>query len=340
MLTKKEVALLQKELASSQNPLIYYDDDPDGLCSFLLLYRKYKEGTGIIVKSSPKVDMKFLRQVEERQPDKIFILDMPMVEQEFVDKAKRPIFWIDHHHPQNLKNVNYFNPKLRDPDIYMPTSRMAYQIAEQDLWVAAVGCLADYHMPDFMPEFIKKYPKLLPEETDLPTAIYHRPVGKLVRIFSFLLKGNLHDVKKCVKILTRIKSPDEILQQTTPQGKFLYKRFLKFNKPYEDLLKLARKQVTRSKVLLFQYTEDNSSFTPDLANELSNLYPKKVIIIARNKSGEMKCSLRAKFAIDKALERALVGIDGYGGGHPNACGTVVREMDWEKFLKNFKRELP
>ena len=92
-------------------------------------------------------------------------------------------------------------------------------------------------------------------------------------------------------------------------------------------------------MLLFFYSENKWSFTADLANELTNLYPKKVIIIARNKSGEMKCSLRAKFPIRGALEKTLVGVEGYGGGHENACGAVIKEDSWNKFLKDFKREI-
>lgn len=339
MLSEQDITFIREELASAKNPLFFYDDDPDGLCSFLLLYKLHREGTGIVVKSAPKLDLKFYRKVEELNPDKIFILDLPLVEQEFVDKAKRPVFYLDHHQPQELKNVNYYNPRCNDANAYLPTSFMAYQINPQELWIAAVGCLADYYMPDFIGQFIEKYPQLLDGLTDLPTALYQKPVGKLIRVFSFLLKGKLSEVKKSVKVLSRIKEPEELLNQTSAQGRFLYKRFEKINQKYELLLSQAKKQVSRSRILLFFYTENQWSFTSDLSNELSSLYPKKIIIIARKKSGEMKCSIRARINIDTILERALKGIGGYGGGHPQACGAVVKEEDWELFLQNFKREL-
>ena len=341
MLTEKEIKQLREELATAKNPLFFYDDDPDGLCSFLLLYRIHREGRGIIVKTAPRLDTKLSHKVIENNPDKIFVLDIPILVQEFVDAAKKPIFYIDHHTPQELNKVKYFNPRIKDPDIYIPVTRMAYQISDNknDLWIATIGCLADWHMPDFIDEFIEKYPHLLSKKKDLNDAVFKQPIGKLVRIFSFLLKGQTSDVRKCVKILTRIKSPEEILEQKTPQGKFLYKRFADINEKYVELLELAKKKVTRSKVLLFFYSENKWSFTADLANELTNLYPKKVIIIARNKSGEMKCSLRAKFPIRGALEKTLVGVEGYGGGHENACGAVIKEDSWNKFLKDFKREI-
>ncbi len=341
MLTEEEVKLLREELATAKNPLFFHDDDADGLASFLLLYRIHKEGRNIPVKASPNLDSKFFRKIDENNPDKIFILDIAQVEQEFIDYAKRPIFWIDHHGPFPRQNVHYFNPRKKDPDAYVPTTRMAWQVSEnpEDMWIAAAGCLADWYIPEFLDEFIARYPTLLPQRGNLPTMVFKQPVGKLIKLFFFLQKGPSSEVHKSIKIMMRIQSPEEILEEQSAQGKWLHKRFLKINAQYEQLLAEARKQVKKGPLLLFHYTDNQWSFTANLANELAALYPQKVIIIAREKSGEMKCSLRAQFPIVGAMEKALVGIEGRGGGHPNACGLVVKKEDWERFLENFKREL-
>jgi len=341
MLSEEEISLLREELATAKNPLFIYDDDPDGLCSFLLLYRMHREGHGTMVKTSPKVDISFLRRVEEYRPDKIFILDMPLVDQEFLDGVNVPVFWIDHHEPQERHKVKYFNSKINRPNEYIPVTRMAYQISgnKEDLWIAAVGCLFDWSMPDFIEEFVEMYPHLLPKKIDLGDAVFQQPIGNLIRLFSFVLKGPTSDVNKFVKILTRIKTPEEIMEQTSSQGKFLYKHYEKLNEHYQKLLEQGKKKAGKGKLLLFFYQEHKWSFTSEVANELSSLYPKKIILIARNKSGEMKCSLRAKKPINVALEKALIGIQGYGGGHKEACGAVIKEEDWQQFLKNFKREI-
>ena len=39
MLTKKEINEIRENIENSKNPLFFYDDDPDGVCSFLLLYK-------------------------------------------------------------------------------------------------------------------------------------------------------------------------------------------------------------------------------------------------------------------------------------------------------------
>lgn len=340
MLSEKQAAFLRQELEAAKNPFFFYDSDADGLSAFLLLYRMHREGKGISINTSTLTSQS-LRKVVELHPDKIFILDIPKVDQEFLDGVKRPVFWLDHHQPQERQFVHYYNPRVHDPDAYVPTTRMTWQVSQrsEDLWIAMVGCLADWYWPDFAVEFQQRYPMLLSEDVDLAKAVYHSPIGTLVKMFFFLQKGQAGEVHQSVKVLTRIHSPEEILQQQTAQGKFLFQRFQKINQKYEVLLQQARKCATRSDILIFNYAEHQWSFTANLANELTVLYPKKVIIIARKKGGEMKCSLRAQHRIVDTVERSLVGLNGFGGGHANACGVVVKEEDWEVFLKRFKEEI-
>ena len=228
MLTQKQIDFLREELKTAKNPLFIHDDDADGLCAFQLLYRINREGKGIPLKTSSTLDVRLLRKVQEINPDKIFVLDIPIVDQEFIDKVNVPIFWIDHHPPLERNKVHYFNPRIADPDAYVPTTRMAWQISQNsdDLWIATAGCLADYHLPDFIDEFSRKYPEWVPEKADLPTTIFKHPISKLIRFFFFIQKGPNDDVHKSLKILLKIKSPAEIFNQETSAGKFLYKRFV------------------------------------------------------------------------------------------------------------------
>ncbi len=341
MLTPAHIAQLRTALETARNPLFLHDNDADGLCSFLLLYRMHRKGKNALVRSGPSVDVSFLKKVNELQPDAIFILDVPIVEQEFIDKVTCPIYWIDHHQPLARRGIHYYNPRKKDPQAYIPTSRMAWQLSqnEQDLWIAAAGCLADYYIPDFLDAFIERYPHILSRKADLATMLYQEPVGNLVKLFFFMLKGPGNEVRQSVKVLSRITSPDEIFRQQTARGKFLYRRFERLNRQYEALLKEARKAAGKSRLLLFYYTEKQWSFTANLANELSATYPQKVVLICRKKGEEFKCSIRAKWAILPAVEHALQGVQGYGGGHENACGAVVHEKDWKKFLEVFKEKV-
>lgn len=337
MLTDEEIKGIRKELDESANPLFIFHDDPDGLCSFLLFYRYKKEGHGITVKKTPKIDETFLRKVEEYQPDKIFILDIATVEQEFIDKAKTPIVWIDHHEPLKRDRVKYYNP--RNKGDAEPVSSICYKVVEKDLWIAAVGCIADCHMPDFIKEFSSSYPKLLDSKVkNAGEALFASQLGKLCRIFSFALMGSMKEVMAGIKTLTRITSPEEILEQKTTSGKFIYKRYEKIQKKYDELMQRAEKS-KKGKLLLFLYTDADMSLTKDLSNELIYKNPDKTVIVGREKNDEIKMSIRANKRIDKALEKALIGIEGYGGGHEQACGAVVKKEDFERFIENLKEQL-
>src|SRR3989338_2337023 len=152
-LSKEQIIQLKEHLDSCKNPLFFFDDDSDGLCSFLQLYRYKKEGKGIIVKTTPKLGNIFVKKVQEYQPDKIFILDIALVEQDFLDEVKVPVIWIDHHGPFERHNVSYFNPRVSNLEDNYPTSFLCYQAVEQEMWIAALGCVSDWFVPPFIAKF-------------------------------------------------------------------------------------------------------------------------------------------------------------------------------------------
>jgi len=344
MIPEKQIAEIREELTYSQRPLFFFHDDPDGVCSFLLLYRYAKEGNGICIKSSPKVDIKFLPKIEEYKPDKIFILDLALVNQDFLDAVKVPVIWIDHHDPVERENVKYYNPRIQDHKDNTPVSYYCYQITqkEEDLWIAICGIVGDWFMLPLSKEFSKKYPNLLPAKITKPDKVlFSTKLGELIKIISFILKGNTTEVMKCIKIMTRIEDPREIMEQTTPRGNYIYRRAMQVKKEYDLLLQDAMKTKKDESIIKYIYSEGKFSFTKELSNELLFQNPEKVILVCREKNGEMKCSLRSgsKIILPPLLERALKDIDGYGGGHEHACGSCVKKEDFNQFPDNLKEEL-
>ena len=339
-LSSNQIEQLKEHLDNCKRPLFFFDDDQDGLCSFLQFYRYKKEGKGIIVKTTPRLGAIFTNKVKEYQPDKIFILDLAIVEQDFLDEMKVPVIWVDHHGPFERDNVKYFNPRVSKWEDNHPTSYMCHQVVQQDLWIAAVGCIADWFIPPFINDFKKEFPDLIDKPYKMPgDIIYDSRLGHLIRIFSFVLKGKTDDVMKCIKVIARIHSPYEILNQETAQGKFIYKRYEQVNKMYEPLLKdvLKTAEKTKDKLAIFNYKDDKTSFTSDLSNEAIYRFPNKIILIAREKNDEMKCSLRSsKTVLPPLIEKCFVGLDGYGGGHEHACGLNIKTRDFEEFVRRFK----
>lgn len=341
MITTKQIQEIRDFLNKTENPLIFFDNDADGICSYILLKKYIGKAKGIPIKSSPDLSIEYYRKIEEYQPDLVIILDKPLVNQELIDQIQVPIIWIDHHPPVKRRKVNYFNPLLEDPKDNRPVTYWCYKITEQNICIAMIGTVSDWHIPDFTNEFIKQYPNLLDKKVEPEEAIFNSKLGELIRIYSFAIKGDTTETKKAIEVLSKIETPEEILNQTTARGKFIYKRAEKFNKEYQELLKKAIKQYDKNdKLLIFTYTTKNTSFTNEVANELLYKYPEKLIIVGREKSNEIKMSLRSgKIEIPKILEKALVNVKGYGGGHEHACGSSVAKNDFEIFIQNIRGEL-
>ena len=343
MLSKDQYNQILKELDNCKRPLYFFHDDGDGLCSFLQFYRYKKEGKGVCVKSHPRLDDRFYKVVKEYQPDKIFVLDLAIIEQDFIDEFRKiPIVMIDHHTPLDVKGIKYFNPMVGGKGDNTCVSELCYNVipGEQDLWVAAAGIVSDWQLSEVTKKFAEQSPKLLPPEVDRPEkALFDTPLSKLIRVMNFVLKGPTQEVNKCVKIFTRIESPAELLNEETPRARYIMKRFEKVHKMYEELLEYAMKQAGKRKILLTKYQGMKMSFTKELADELLYRFPEKVILVCREKSGEHKCSLRsgARINVAKALEKALKGVEGYGGGHEQACGVCVKVEDFDKFLEQLEK---
>ena len=83
MLTSKQISQIKVHLEKAQNPVFFFDNDVDGLCSFLLLQRYIERGKGVAIKSFPALDQNYFRKVEELNADYIFILDKPVVSEDF-----------------------------------------------------------------------------------------------------------------------------------------------------------------------------------------------------------------------------------------------------------------
>ena len=340
MLTPHQYAQIKEELDTCKNPLFFFDDDPDGLSSFLLLYRYVKEGHGIVVKTHPNLDARSLPKLEEYKPDKVFVLDVACLEQEFIDKCPVSVIWIDHHGPFDRQDVKYFNPRLKKEHENVPTTYMCYNAVKQDLWIAALGCIADYYLPDFIEDFRKEYPDLIDDKKTIGDIYFNTKLGTLIKLFSFSLKGKTSDVMKNVKVLTRVKSPYEILNQETSQGKFIFKRYEQINQLYENMLQEAVQVPANEKVLVFTYSDDKMSFTGDLANELLHRFPDKIILVGRKKNDEVRMSIRSKgILIPPILEKAFVGLEGYGGGHEYACGANVKQYHFNEFVDRIKKSV-
>src|SRR3989344_1679825 len=286
---------IKKYLDDCENPLILFDDDSDGLASFLLLYKYMERGRGIVVTHNI-LDESYVKKVEEYKPDLVVVLDKHKIEQDFVDKVNVPIIWIDHHPLVKINGVKYFNPK-----IYGKKDLVNYNIKEPF------------------------------------DALFNTKIGTLAKLFTFILKGNASEVKKCINILTRVNNPYEILNKTTPRGKYIYERFEKINREYQRILQDALKNsISTKNILLYTYYAKEMSLSQILSNELIYKFKDKVIIVARQKDDRIRMSLRthykSKVILPPLVKKAIEGQKGTSGGHDHACGGDIDKEDFKTFV--------
>ncbi len=322
-------------IEKSQNPLIFFDDDPDGLCSYLLIKKHFKKGHPVIVKSSPELDISYLKKVKEYSPDLVIVLDKPILPQEFIDHVNVPIVYIDHHPINDIKGVHYFNPLFKDKKDNRPVTYWCYELTKENLWIATVGTAADYSLATIK-EFNKKFPDLCKYDDDPKKVIYKTKLGKLIRIFFFLLKPPHYKSLQYVNLLEKIKSPYELLDNSSKNAKEIIKIYEKVDKEYQKILEKALKP-QKSKVHLFMYDAGKISFTAELASELQSKFKNKLIIVGRQKSDKVKMSLRYQNGdLREILKKALQNLDGGGGGHEHACGSHINSKDFEEFLERLE----
>ena len=343
MLTKTQISEIRTYLKKAENPLFFFDGDPDGLCSYLILKKYIKKGKGVVLKAKHSLDLDLYHKIEEYHPDYVFILDIPLVEQDFIDKINVPVIWIDHHPILKRKGVHYYNPLQNKPKDNKPVTYWASRIANNKfLWLATVGSISDWYYPKFAKTFSKKYPDLLPKKLTRPDEIiFDSKLGELILLFNFILKNATSKVHKIANILTKIEDPSELIKAETPRSKFIHRETDKQKKEYENVVKKVLEQKpTKDKLFLVYLPPANNPFTSIISNLMIYKYPKKVIIIARQTEEKVIMSIRStKTKIPKILNESMEGLDGFGGGHDLACGAGIRKEHFEEFLERFKEKL-
>src|SRR3989344_156776 len=345
MLTEEQIEEIREHLERAGNPIFFFDNDPDGLCSFLLLQRYTEKGKGVPIKSFPEMDVSYFRKVEELNGDYIIILDKPIVSKSFLEEARAhniPIVWIDHHDVQMEEGmpdyVNYYNPLLNEDKSNEPVTYLCYQIINEerkkmDIWLALVGCVSVRFVPDFIDNFKKEYPDLIIDSDDAFDIYYGSRIGKIVRIISFALKDRTTNVINMIRFLLVAKSPYEVLDESTKNFS-MHSRFRQIDNKYQRLLKKAEEVEKASKNLLFFQYGGDMSISADLSNELSYRYPKKIVVVVYITGVKANISARGK-NVKEPILKSISGLDNAsGGGHDDAVGAQIKVEEIEKFRES------
>lgn len=334
------ISLIQTKLQQAEKPLFIIDDDPDGVCAYLLLKKYMKKGEFVLVKSAPIISEEFLEHVEKKEPDLIIILDIANVSEEFLKGANKPIIWIDHHEPQQEHGAIYYNPRKYDDNIYVPTSECAWNIVQDHKWIAGIGIMEDWKIPPFIDELIKEYPDLIRKTTNPGELRFDTGYGRIGTIIRASLKGSEADSIRCIRLFEMLKTPYDM--DNEPEKYLLpLKKYRDLSYELENLVDDAEKKAEKTKDMIIYIYEHVGLYalTGILAEILSYKHPDKLILVARGKGGHYRMAIRAKKGdINFALQRSFEGTGGRGGGHKLSCGGSIPENELDDFLGKFKIE--
>lgn len=345
MLSEKQIEEIREHLEVAQNPVFFYDNDADGLCSYILMRKSIGRGKGVAIRTHPDLDVGYVRKVQELGADYIFVLDRPYLGELFVEEIKKlqiPIVWIDHHDVEDVNydydNLFYFNPMKGRKKSSEPVTYWTYKVTNriEDVWIAVMGCIADHYFPDFSKDFNKRWPEYWGNVKEPFDAYYRTGIGSLARSLAFGLKDSITHVIYLQKFLISCKSPADFFLELD-SGSSFGKNYRELKKKYDALIRKAEKGVG-DKVIFFRYGGD-LSISSEISNYFSHKYPEHRVVIAYDKGTFSNLSLRGKkvkIFLDKLLPRFK---DSRGGGHEEAVGARVLTEDLERFKNEFEEEV-
>ena len=342
MLTEKEIKEIREHLENAKNPVFFFDNDPDGLCSFLILQRAIGKGRGVAIKSFPGLDKNYYKRVEEFNADYIFVLDKPLIDQEFIDLAEAnnvPLVHIDHHNVPK-SNVKYYYNTFYSSGDNESVAYLCYQVTKrkEDMWLALIGCITDSYLPNFTEEYRLENSEMIDiKYKTAPDILYNTRLGRASMIISFAMKDKTSNVVSLMRFLMKANGASDILEESTKTKVFI-DRFNYMNEKYQKLIKKAEESV-RGEVLFFTYSGD-LSISQYTANELFYKHPDKVVVVSYSQGGKANVSLRWKKDIRTATINAIKDIDGAtGGGHEHSAGAKIPFGALEIFKVNLMREI-
>jgi len=349
MLSETQIESLREHLEKAQNPLFFYDNDIDGLCSFVILRKLIGRGKGVAVKSYPDLNAQYIARVKEFKSDYVFVLDKPLISSGFLeelDKLSIPLVWIDHHdvigNDIELKDgfVEVYNPSKSGKG-HEPTTYLAYQVSQrkEDLWLAVCGCIADHYLPEFAKDFANEYPEYwTKEKIDDPFDVFFKTeIGKISQAIGFGLKDSITHVVQLQSFLISCKSPADIFSESEINNSFRSK-YVEIKNKYDSILKKLDDKCIFGNLIFFDYSGD-LSISSEISNEICYKYPGKYVAVAFIKSGVSNISLRGK-NIKGILEKILKDFEGAtGGGHTDAAGARIRAQDLARFRETLEKEV-
>ena len=338
-------------LKNLDNFYIIVDNDPDGVCSGILmktilhkLNKKYK----VVIKKK-----RSYRRLEESLLDfnnyqNFVFLDTPFPDEDLIKIAreypKNTFIYIDHHKykvPDELpSNLIYFDIRAKNYEI-KSVSAAVYKLGKiifgdefkKYSLIALAGSMCDWITDDETLNDFKKYYKGV--YTDDYNNITH-PISLILDIFKYVDFSYLLNNGENL-----IENPHEFLKKLK-----INKMLDKYKKLLEEVV--SSKIIYKSKsVIVFKVNSKAS----EAAGILATFYPDKItVVISPIKDTFVEKILPKKYKVSirsreetvhlgKILEEFTKKYGINGGGHPKAAGGAIWKKDLDKLLEFIEKSV-
>lgn len=269
-------------------------------------------------------------------------------------------------------NVVHLNPLNYDLGDSRPSAYLAYRVCnkKENLFYATIGTFGDIsplddvfielynYSPKFFSylfkledkereeifEFIKKnsfkYKGVEDEKLKLVYYLtYDAGYIKYKNLIDFTFKlDDDEQIRSAINVLASL-SPEELNSELIAGQSFPFDRYYQTLEIYNLVKKKAMKKKPENGIYFYNYKGERG-FSMTLSDEMNHVQSDSdVVAICFNKKGKefYQCSFRSKKTnVPNLINKCMEGLDGGGGGHPQAAGARISKEDFDIFKKRIK----
>lgn len=316
---------IEEKLGSGKEIAVLFDADADGAsaAALLVIYLMKKTGNypNKLISCFHDVDTK----LEDVKDCLIFILDTTPKR---YDSSNFIV--IDHHMIKHkMKEALFFNPREKDPQLYLPTSYLVYKILDMPVdasWIATIGIKAD-KAEEQCKDLLNKAYRAFPELKDME--------GKLISLVSVC--KNLNDASVVINSLIEsynLGGPSFFGK--TPSSS----RLIQASKiVYEEMMKGMMKMTTvlNTKDLVMYTVNSRMNVQGLITSKLLRLNPERTIVVCNSGLSDsvVHCEVRTNSKrVHKKLFKILEPLVEDIGGHENAFGFSIKKGNFQKMIQS------
>jgi single-stranded DNA-specific DHH superfamily exonuclease len=344
------------KLEPKRRVVIIHDDDPDGICSAVLLAKACLR----VVSENPTVHSteygqsltpKLLKMLRRDGAQAIIFTDVPAIPRDLLSEAaeEADILILDHHYPDYYQKVVYANPRLLKPSAYLPSSYLAFHVARalglpQDLcWIAGIGVLSDHGVDNCKPLFTlikSEFPEIVGKARLEDASLMDKSqMGVLTKtISSAIVASPREGARVAFNALYSAETYRDILEGSSLEAQRLREWEKVVDDEFQNVIRDARRNVVRcgGKVVVYRF-QSRLRIKSLVANYLPRLFKDNIVLVIQKDGKYTHVSLRRgdrnRTDLRSLVQRAIVGIpDASGGGHPEASAARLPSVWVDQFM--------